>query len=315
MSFQRIRSIMSTTNEATSSKPTSSTVAKQIGLTVPIKEKTVKGYVNSLADSDSVECKPRQVQKKTVVAVAAAIEKVLAEVVGECIKSVEGTTFTLDNVTKPLRANDQFGFVIPFLDKGLEYVATHKKSKPTKKDENTNTENADNSGNEEESKDDFPFTFSCSNNIRKHVQDAFENSQVRVSGDAVQLVQYLLDAFYQRAVQGAYWIAQIHDRKTVQKNDIFVSFKILLPVALSSSVMNHVEEMTTKFEGIEDVKKENAKSKDNGEKRTKSPVKKVSSEAAVKPSSGKSEPAQASGKKADSKPKKVAKERAVAAAH
>ena len=303
---------MSTTNEATSSKQTSSTVAKQIGLTVPIKEKAVKGYVNSLADVDTIECKPRQVQKKSVVAVSAAIEKVLSEVVGECVKSVEGTTFTLDNVTKPLRANDQFGFVVSFLDKGLEYVATHKKTKSNKKDDNA--ENTD-SANEDENKDDFPFTFSCTNNISKLIRDTFENNQVRVTirGEALQLIQYLLDAFYQRAVQGAYWIAQIHDRKTVQKNDIFVSFKILLPVALSDSVMNHVEEMTTKFESIEDTKKENAKSKDSGEKRTRSPAKKASTEAAAKPSSGKSESAPA--KKADGKPKKVTKERAVAVAH
>ena len=304
---------MSTTNEATTSKQTSSTVAKQIGLTVPIKEKTVKGYVNSLADSDSIECKPRQVQKKSVVAVAAAVEKVLSEVVGECVKSVEGTTFTLDNVTKPLRANDQFGFVVPFLEKGLEYVATHKKTKATKKDDNAEDANNTDSASDEKSKDDFPFTFSCSNNIDKLIRDAFENTQVRISGEAVQLVQYLLDEFYQKAVHGAYWIAQIHDRKTVQKNDIFVSFKILLPVAISDRVMNHVEEMTTKFESIEDVKKENAKSKDSGEKRTRSPAKKAPKEAtAAKPGPSKSESVP---KKADSKPKKVAKERPVAAAH
>ncbi len=308
---------MSTTTEATSSKQSSSTIAKQIGLTVPIKQKLIKGYVNSLADADPQTCKPRQVQKSIVAAVAAAIEKVLSEVVGECVKSVEGTTFTLDNVTKPLRSNDQFGFIVPFLDEGLEYVATHKKTKSSKKDENVeNTENAD-SANEDEGKDDYPFSFSCTNNIDKLIRNAFENTQTRVTirSEALHLVQYLLDRFYQRVIQGAYWIAQIHDRKTVQKNDIFVAFKIMLPVAVSVPVMNHIETMTKKFEDIENAKKESNKSKDEGDKRTTSPAKKSSSEtAAAKPGSGKSESAQPVGKKAD-KPKKVAKERAVAAAH
>lgn len=62
--------------------------------------------------------------------------------------------------------NNQFGFVTELLNKGVEYVATHKRSKTSK------NESADNSADDEENKDDFPF-FSCSNNIRKHIQDAF----------------------------------------------------------------------------------------------------------------------------------------------
>lgn len=303
---------MSLNNEATSSSQAqkqtqaSPTVAKQIGLTVPIKEKAVKGFVKSLADGEksntSVKNIPRQVQKKSVVAVAAAVEKVLTEIVAECVKTVEGSTFTVDNVTKPLRANDQFGFVATFLEKGLEYVATHKK---TKKDDA-----AENLPEDEDSH--TPYTFSCSKIIKESIQAAVDSSQLRVASEAVQLVQYLLDEFYQKVVQGAYWITQRHGM-TVSKDDIFVAIKISLPTSLSDKIMKHVHELTQKFEEIEDGKKETKTStKGSGEKSIKTTKKATTTETASKPAPAKSESAQPSAKKAE-KTKKVAKERAAGA--
>lgn len=299
---------MSLNTEATSSAQAqaqvSSTVAKQIGLTVPIKEKAVKGFVKSLADAEdkSVKHVPRQVQKKSVVAVAAAVENILSEIVAECVKTVDGSTFTVDNITKPLRASDQFGFVATFIDKGLDYVASHKK---TKKEDT-----ADNSNNDEDSH--TPYTFSCSKIIKESIQAAVDASQVRVSGEAVQLVQYLLDEFYQKIVQGAYWITQRHGM-TVSKDDIFVAIKIILPLSLSETVMKHVQDMTNKFEEIEDGKKETkTTNKSAGDKSTKTAKKLATTETNNKSAAVKSESAQPNTKKAE-RPKKVAKAAATAA--
>ena len=250
-----------TMTDASNSQATSAPVAKQIGLSVPMNERAVKAYVKTLADTDTQKCRPRQVQKKSVVAVAAAVERLLAVAVDECLKGVQrigetdGTKFQVEHVTKSLRGNDKLGFLTVYLLQGETHIAQKNEPRVPEGD----VDASDQAGNATEVAKVVSVSFSCSSNITARVKAAFTN--IEISDDAVELIQYILDQFYQDGVAGAYWIAQIHDRKTIQKNDIVVAFKILLhkdPFA----ILDHVVAMTSKYEDVEGIKKVKAKKSD-----------------------------------------------------
>ena len=65
----------------TNASSKSSTIATKIGLTVPIKEKTIKSYVNHLASTDASKLIPKQVPKISIVAVSAGVEYLLGHIV------------------------------------------------------------------------------------------------------------------------------------------------------------------------------------------------------------------------------------------
>ena len=206
---------MADTNTASKS----STIATKIGLTVPIKEKTIKSYVNHLAS----------------------------------------------NLRDNIKADDDLCFLTTGLKDAMEYVNVQKEIKRAKKNkgkEGTTAApveempDADASGDQEEgSEADHPHSFSCLNQINKRIKLA--SSNIRVSSEAVDLIQFLLDEFYQGIVSGAYWIAQNNGRKTLSSSDVSVALKIYIPKRLLPGLYAHVEALTKKFKEVEAAKPRN----------------------------------------------------------
>jgi histone H3/H4 len=280
----------------TNASSKSSTIATKIGLTVPIKEKTIKSYVNHLASTDSSKLIPKQVPKISIVAVSAGVEYLLGHIVDVGMKGVEGATFTVDNLRDNIKADDDLCFLTTGLKDAMEYVNAQKEIKRAKKNrgkesttaapteqQTQDMPDAEAPGdNEEGSETDHPHSFSCLNQINKRIKLA--SSNIRVSSEAVDLIQYLLDEFYQGIVSGAYWIAQNNGRKTLSSNDVSVALKIYLPKRLLPGLYAHVEALTKKFKDVEAAKpRNNAPASEPAAKKAKAEASKAAtSEHAVK---------------------------------
>lgn len=248
----------STSADASVVKP-NATIATKIGLSVPIKEKTIKTFVNHLGSQDTNAIVPKQVPKMTIVAVSAVIEKLLQTMIAKT--TVESSSFGVDHVMSPIidaaSNSDYLCVLAPFVatvNESLEIIRAQKKAKKSKKDgQNVAIEN---DGGEEEVVSDNEdnnqmkqFSFSCSNQIAKQIKSQKDN--IRVSSDAIDAIQLFLDEFYQKLVTGAYWIAQNSGRKTISRNDVIVSLKIIVSSDLARDMLEHIESLSTKYKEVE----------------------------------------------------------------
>lgn len=232
-------------------KPTA-TIATKIGLTVPIKEKAIKAYVASLAGG--LPSLPRQVPKATIVTVSAAVEKLLDLLLRASVPAAGGTTFNVDNLLSAIRGAEGLQILVPFLGRGLEHVQAAKLLKKSKRKEGEEPAEAD-----EDAGGKSPFSFSCLNHIGKQIKS--HNDALRVSSDATDLVQSLLDQFYQHVVGGAFRMAERNSRKTISKDDIVVALQIFIPEHLAGPMLEHVDEVAARFKLVEKAKADEAKAK------------------------------------------------------
>ena len=294
------------TNASESAIKPNATIATKIGLIVPIKETTIKNFVTRMGMLDEKDIVPKQVPKSTIVTVSAIVEKLLTFVVGKTTDGIEGTSFNLEHVITPINAsvtnNDSnLTILAPFVSlvkSQMETSKAEKKSKSKKDKSKNDQENITIDDAEDEDvaidvephaddmdipADDEPgkkkakelptlakCSFSCSNQIAKQVKTLKEN--IRVSSEAVEMIQYFLDEFYQKMVRGAYWIAQNNGRRTISKNDIVVSLKIMVPESFASEVLEHVETLSAKFKEVEATKN---KEPNSGEGKADKPARKA----------------------------------------
>ena len=295
-----------TITDANNAIKPNATIATKIGLIVPIKETTIKNFVTRLGMLDDRDIIPKQVPKSTIVAVSAVVEKFLTFIVAKTTENMEGNAFNVDHVLNPITSSldkaSDLAILAPFLsevkENALKSDKKSTKSKSTKSKNSVPQENitVDDDADEEDAsptndeqliedqldedgkkKKELPSlakcSFSCSNQISKQIKTLKEN--IRVSSEAVEVVQLFLDGFYQKMVHGAYWIAQNNGRKTISKNDVIVSLKIMLPQAFAPQILDHVESISSKFQEIEASKKENDHNDDASKSKTEKPAKKA----------------------------------------
>ena len=228
------------------------TVATKIGLSVPIKEKIVKGFVNHLGSSDTSKIIPKQVPKATILTVSAIVEKLLQCLVQTCRNGLEGSNFNVVHVTGPIQAHESLVVLYPFFIDGLASVQVHKVTKKAKKAARTGDAAEDEPATSVDGRTENQFSFSCSNQITRLIKAGTEN--LRVASDAVDLIQHVLDEFYQKLLSGAYLIAQNSGRKTISQSDVLVSTKIMLPDKFAFDVLEHVSHVYARFQDLEKTK-------------------------------------------------------------
>ena len=224
------------------------TIATKIGLTVPIKEKAIKAYVASLAGGQKEL--PRQVPKGSIVTVSAAVENLLTTLLAASVANTEGTTFNVDNLVSTIRGSDNLAILVPFLVKGLDHVQANKDLKKSKKKGGDEAASAD--AEDDGANGKAPFSFSCLNQIGKQIKS--HNDALRVSSDATDMVQFLIDEIYQHVVAGGFAIAKGNGRKTISRSDVLISLQIFVPEQLATSMLAHVEVITAKYKLVEDAK-------------------------------------------------------------
>lgn len=249
-----------TNNSAEPGVKPNATVATKIGLSVPIKEKTIKAFVGHLGTGDASKVVPKQVPKSTIVTVSATVEKLLQCLIRACKTGIDGNNFTVAHVTGPVQADDSLVILSPFVTEALLNVQTSRANKKAKKSSKADAADDSEAPTTEEGSapPDSQFSFSCSNQITKLIKDGMDN--IRVASDAVDLVQAIVDEFYQKLVKGAYLIAQNSGRKTIALNDVIVSIKIMLPDRFAATVTEHVEDVLKRFKDLESTKNEGKES-------------------------------------------------------
>lgn len=224
------------------------TIATRIGLTIPIKEKTIKTFVARLGQNveDGSTIVPKQVPKMTILAVSAIVEKVMQRIIGFSAAGRNETQTKSYTVIDVPNVNDSESDSV--LQRILGLVSRAKIPQTNDVDNEAGNDSADTS-NKKKNTVTREWVFSCSNQISKNIKLHLPN--VRVSSDALELIQYYIDEFYKKLVQGAFLIAQNARRKTISKNDIIVALKIMTPEEFSDSAIDHINQLISKYDSIE----------------------------------------------------------------